>query len=145
MISLPVMTETVEVTIENYQQVLNESVVEKIDDLKENGYCLDDMIVFIQEFNQNDFINYYDEYVDFGENHSYDAVDAFIEEFSIADISHFEDVYRGQYDSKADYAEQYVSGCYVVDMPSFLEIDWEASFDNLDCVYVDGFVFDTQF
>jgi hypothetical protein len=76
------------------------------------------------------------------------AVDAFIDQFGLHSLvdDNFQDSYRGQYDSKADYAESYVSDCYVVDLPSFLEIDWEASFDNMDVVFSsNGYVFNKQF
>lgn len=46
---------------------------------------------------------------------------------------------------KGDYAEDFVSSCYCLDIPGFVEVDWENTFDNLDCVYSNGFVFDSQF
>ena len=83
-----------------------------------------------------------------GEEYSYGAVDAFIEEFGLHSFtpSGFEDAYRGQYDTKADYAEQFTSDVYCVELPSFVEVDWEATFDNLDVVFsANGYVFDNQF
>lgn len=119
--------------------------VDFINDLIEQGYSKDGIYQFIAEHNENDFIQYYETYVSFSESYSYDAVDAFIQEFGVYEIERFEDAYRGEYSSKGDYAEQYVSDCYTVDIPGFLEIDWEASFENLDCIYVNGFVFDRNY
>lgn len=116
-----------------------------IDELIENNYCEDDIYDFIDEQGEQNLINYYEEYVKFGEQYSYDAVDAFVAEFGIADIESFEDAYRGAYESKGDYAEQFISDCYAVEIPGFVEIDWEATFNNMDCVYADGFVFDTNY
>lgn len=113
--------------------------------LLEENYHDEDIYEFINEHGEDNFVEYYEQYVELGEENSYGAVDAFIAEFSLQDLDNFEDAYRGEYSSKADYAEQFVSDCYCIDMPSFVEIDWEASFDNMDCIYVDGFVFDTQF
>jgi len=131
----------------NYKEVYSQETVTKIEELLEDSYCLEDIVEFIDENSEEDFRKYYEDYVTLGEEYSYGAVDAFIEEFGLYTLTTtaFEDAYRGQYDSKADYAEQYVTGCYSVDMPGFLEIDWEASFDNLDYVYCNGYVFDTQF
>ena len=42
---------------------------------------------------------------------------AFVAEFGIQSIAGFEDAYRGEYSSKADYAEQYVTDCYTTDLP----------------------------
>jgi hypothetical protein len=134
--------------IMNYKEVYSQETVDKIEELIAESYCLEDIVEFIDANSEADFRNFYEEYVTVGEEYSYGAVDAFIEEFGLHSFtsSGFEDAYRGQYDSKADYAESYVSDCYVVDLPSFLEIDWEASFNNLDVVFSsNGYVFETQF
>ena len=132
----------------NYKEVYEQETVSKIEELLEDSYSLEDIVEFIDANSEADFRNFYEEYVTVGEEYSYEAVDAFIEEFGLQSFtpSCFEDAYRGQWESKAQYAENYVSDCYVVDLPGFLEIDWEASFDNLDVTITeDGYVFDTQF
>ena len=132
----------------NYKEVYSQETVSKIEELLEDSYALEDIVEFIDANSEEDFRTYYEEYVVVGEEYSYEAVDAFIEEFGLQSFtqSNFEDAYRGQYESKGDYAEQYVSDCYVVDLPGFLEIDWEASFENLDVVFNgNGYVFNTQF
>lgn len=76
-----------------------------------------------------------------------DAVDAFIELFSIEDLEHFEDAYQGCHKSGAQFAEELVSDCYGFfnHIPSFVEIDWEATWGNLRCDYTeeDGYIFRT--
>jgi hypothetical protein len=132
----------------NYKEVYEQETVDKIEELLEDSYALEDIVEFIDANSEEDFRKYYEEYVVVGEEYSYEAVDAFIEEFGLQSFtqSNFEDAYRGQWESKAQYAENYVSDCYVVDLPGFLEIDWEASFDNLDVTITeDGYVFDNQF
>ena len=132
----------------NYKEVYSQETVTKIEELLEDSYALEDIINFIDENSEEDFRKYYEEYVTVGEEYSYGAVDAFIEEFGLHTFtsSGFEDSYRGQYDSKADYAEQYASDVYSVEVPSFVEVDWEATFDNLDVVFsANGYVFNTQF
>jgi hypothetical protein len=132
----------------NYKEVYEQETVSKIEELLEDSYSLEDIVEFIDANSEADFRNFYEEYVTVGEEYSYEAVDAFIEEFGLQSFtpSCFEDAYRGQWESKAQYAENYVSDCYVVDLPGFLEIDWEASFDNLGVTITeDGYVFDTQF
>jgi hypothetical protein len=131
----------------NYKEVYQQETVDKIAELLEDSYALEDIVEFIDENSEEDFRKYYEDYVTIGEEYSYGAVDAFIEEFGLYTLTTtaFEDSYRGLYDSKADYAEQFVNDCYSVDLPGFVEVDWEASFENLDCVYCNGYVFDTQF
>ena len=117
-----------------------------IAELVENSYCEEDIYDFIEEKGEDNLVNYYEDYCELGEEYSYDAVDAFVAEFGIQSIAGFEDAYRGEYSSKADYAELYVTDCYTTDLPGFVEVDWEATFDNMDFVFTDnGFVFDTQF
>jgi hypothetical protein len=127
------------------QVQLKEATVDFIKDLVEQSYYDEDMYIFIGEHGEDTFVQYYEEYVQFGESYNYRAVDTFIEEFGIDNLSSFEDAYRGEWESKADYAENFVTDCYSVDFPAFIEIDWENTFDNLDSVYVNGFVFDTKF
>jgi hypothetical protein len=128
------------------QVQLKESTVEFIAELILENYAQDDIYDFIAEYGEDNLVQYYVKYVEIGESQSYRAADIFIEEFGVDNIEHFEDAFRGGgYVSKGDYAEQFVTDCYCINLPTFVEIDWETTFDNLDCVYVDGFVFDTQF
>ncbi len=132
----------------NYKEVYSQKTANKIEELVAESYCLEDIVEFIEENSEEDFCNLYEEYVNVGEQYSYGAVDAFIEEFGLHSFTAtcFEDAYRGQWESKADYAENYVTDCYSIDLPGFLEIDWEATFDNLDVTITEnGYVFDTQF
>jgi len=132
----------------SYKEVYSQETVNKIEELLEDSYALEDIIEFIDANSEADFRTYYEDYVVVGEEYSCGAVDAFIEEFGLHVFtqSNFEDSYRGQYDSKADYAEQYTSDVYCVELPSFVEVDWEATFDNLDVAFsANGCVFNTQF
>lgn len=132
----------------NYKELYSQETVDKIEELIADSYALDDIVDFIAETSEESFRSYYQTYVETGEEYSYEAVDAFIEEFGLHSLvgDNFQDAYLGQYDSKADYAEQYVSECYSVEVPSFVEVDWEATFDNMDVVMSDtGYVFDNQF
>lgn len=131
-----------------YKEVYSQETVDKIEELVEETYCLEDIIEFIDENSEENFRDYYEDYVSIGENYSYGAVDAFIEEFGLESLTSdaFQDAYYGHYESKADFAEQYVSDCYGVDFPSFIEVDWEATFENLGYAFTEtGYVFNTQF
>ena len=63
--------------------------------LVENSFSVDDIYDFIAEYGEDKFINYYEEYVEIGEEYSYGAVDDFIEEFGIESLSGFQDAYVG--------------------------------------------------
>ena len=81
------------------------------------------------------------------EHHSVEAVAAFIELYGEENVESFEDAYQGEYESGAHYAESLVSDCYCVDIPGFVVIDWEATWDQLyyDYSIEDGHVFCDNF
>lgn len=113
----------------NYRETLHEDAVAKIDELLDENYALDDMLEFIDERNETNFVMYYEEYVRCGEAIGYEAVDALIDEMgSVSDIEGCDERYRGCYDSEADFAEEFYSELYEV--PAALVIDWQATWDT---------------
>ena len=79
-----------------------------------------------------------------------DVVSAFLENFDIADISSCRDAFHGHYNSGAEFAEQIAIDCCEVprNMSSWIEIDWDKSWDNLSYDYVisdEGYVFSQNF
>jgi antirestriction protein len=113
----------------NYKEVLSAAAVEKIDELIDENYALDDMLEFIDEYNENDFVTYYEEYCRCGEAIGYDAVDALIGEMGhVSDIEGCDERFLGWYESEADFAEEFYSDQY--DVPCSLVIDWQATYDS---------------
>ena len=73
-----------------------------------------------------------------------DAVDAFLEIYSDSDLDSFEDAYQGIYESEAAFAEEFTENCYGLNFPSFIVIDWQATWDQglrFDYEFQDSFVF----
>ena len=71
----------------NYAEVLAADTVSKIEELLEDNYALDDMLTFIDQRNETNFVAYYEEYCRVGEIIGYEAVDALIDEMgSVSDI-----------------------------------------------------------
>jgi len=129
----------------NYKEVLQPQTVEFIED---GEYDLDAALKFIDEYNEDAFVAYYDEYVRTGESIGYDVVDTFIDHHGdVSYVDHVEEAYYGVYNSGADFAEEYYSEMYN-DLPVDLVIDWEATWkQNLyyDFDFVDGYVFSSSF
>ena len=97
-----------------------------------------------------------EEYKDFSESetlerlvddYDVDAIRSFIEVFGIEAVDSFEDSYQGEYDSGAEFAEQFATDVYPMDLPTFVEVDWEATWENLrhDFIIEEGFVFSMNF
>ena len=77
-------------------------------------------------------------------------IEEFLENFDIADISSCRDAYQGCYESGAEFAQSIAEDCGEIGrgMSSWIEIDWKASWDNLDYDYVecsDGHIFSQNF
>ena len=120
---------------------LSQKALDYITELVEGNYALDDILEFLKEYNSDDFINYYFDYVDQGEKVGCDVVDNFLEENDISDVASVEEVYVGQYDSEADFAEDFYNDR--MNVPSELVIDWAETFQqslSYDYDYVNGFV-----
>lgn len=132
----------------NYKEIFAAETVSKIDEFLEDNYALEDILEFIDINGEADFVAYYEEYVTQGENLGYDVVDAFVGYHGFSCVEYAEDAYRGSYDSEADFAEEYTNDVYGIDIPSFIVVDWQATWDqNLryDFDFVDGFVFSSSF
>jgi len=97
-----------------------------------------------------------EEYKDFSEaevleqlvdTYDVDAIRSFIEVFGIEAVESFEDSYQGEYDSGAEFAEQFSHDAFALDVPGFVEVDWEATWENLrhDFIIEEGFVFSMNF
>jgi hypothetical protein len=114
----------------SYKEFLTADTVEKIEELLEENYALEDMLEFIDTYNENDFVAYYEEYVRCGEAIGYEAVDALIGEVGyMSDIEDCDERYQGCYNDEAEFAEEYVSEMGY-DIPSIVVVDWEQTWES---------------
>jgi len=91
---------------------------------------------------------YQDQYFDLCEEYGKDAVSAFLELYDESDLQYFQDAYQGRYDSESDFAEQFTTDVYGYDAPSFVVVDWDATWNcglRYDYDFEDGFVFSKNF
>ena len=113
-----------------------------IEEFLENtfGWDEDELVAFVERFGEEKFKLYFEEYADMVDDIGNDVVSAFLENFDIADISSCRDAYQGCYESGAEFAKIIAEdfGDVPRDMPSWIEIDWKASWDNLDYDYVES-------
>ena len=112
---------------------MEQETQELLDEYNEE-YCWEynDMVDFIKEHGEEDFREYYETYNRLCEDYGQGLIDEFIEDFYVSTIENFEDMYQGQYRNGAEFAEQIASDCgYVTrDLPSWIEIDWQKTWDN---------------
>jgi hypothetical protein len=127
----------------NYKEVLK---LETVEFIEKGEYDLDAALKFIDDYNEDAFVGYYEEYVRAGESIGYDVVDAFIDYHGVSYAEHAEDAYYGGYETGAEFAEEYYND--IGDVPSFLVVDWEATWESsltYDFDFVNGYVFRSSF
>ena len=80
------------------------------------------------------------------ENYPANAIRAFIELNGECYIESFESSYRGEYESGADFAQEFYEELHG-DLPLWISVDWEDSWDNLrdDFEEQDGYIFYKHF
>lgn len=131
------------------QVQLKEDTLEFIASLVEDSYYEPDMYVFINEYGEDAFVQHYEQFVEFGEEYSYDAVDAFIKEFSLDDLNSFQDAYHGEWSDFSAFAENFFDDVYGYQVPEHLHsyIDYESFANDLQHDYLinNNFVFSRCF
>ena len=118
---------------------------EHLEGLLEDGHDEDEMKEVIETHGNKDFLCYYEDYARMVDEYDQETVDAFLEEFDLMDVEHLQDAYMGNYGSGEEFAESFVSdmGYIVTDLPYWIAIDWEKTWDNLSYDYSEsnGYIF----
>ena len=119
---------------------MTDSVTELFNELVDDGHDADELQAFIDEYGKSQFVDYIEEYLQAVDEYHEEVVESFLEIFDIESIGSLSESYQGQYDSGAEFAEQLAQDCCEVprDMSGWIEIDWKASWDNLDYDYTEG-------
>ena len=119
---------------------MTDSVTELFNELVDDGHDADELQAFIDEYGKSQFVDYIEEYLQAVDEYNEEVVESFLEIFDIESIGSLSESYQGQYDSGAEFAEQLAQDCCEVprNMSSWIEIDWKASWDNLDYDYTEG-------
>ena len=132
----------------NYKEVFAIETVEKIDELLEDNYDLDDILEFVDQNSEEDLVAYYEIYCTAGEKIGYDVVDAFVKYHGMSYVEYVEDAFRGVYYDEATFTEEVITEVYELDIPALVVVDWQATWDqNLryDYDFIDGYVFSSSF
>ena len=126
----------------------SEETQELIDELVDDGNDLEVLEDFIKEHGESNFTDYIEEYLQAVDQYGEEVVESFIEIFDIDSIGSLSDAYQGRYTDGAEFAESIVSECYSMEMPSWVEVDWQATWDNAlsyDYSESDGHIFNNNF
>ena len=119
---------------------MTDSATELFNELVDDGHDADDLQAFIDEHGKSKFVDYIEEYLQAVDEYNEEVVESFLEIFNIEDIGNLSEAYQGQWDSGAEFAQNLAEDCCEVprEMSSWIEIDWKASWDNLNYDYTEG-------
>ena len=115
----------------NYKEVFSKEVVEKIEELSEYSYELDELIDFVDTYGEDKF-EYVEDYLDAVNNIYCDdgkaVIDRWVDDNGIEYVQGCDELYQGNYES----VEQFIDDCELIDcdIPSWLVIDYEATWDS---------------
>ena len=112
---------------------MQEETQELLDEYNElYNWEYNDMCDFIENYGETEFLTYYETYHRLCEDYGQNLIDEFAEHYDVDTVEHFEDMYQGQFTSGGSFAETIASDCGYVsrDMPSWIEIDWQKTWDN---------------
>ena len=112
---------------------MREETQELLDEYNElYNWEYNEMCDFIENYGQTEFLTYYETYHRLVDDYGQNLVDEFAEEFDVDSVEHFEDMFQGQFTSGGEFAEVIASDCGYVsrDMPHWIEIDWEKTWDK---------------
>ena len=129
----------------------SEETQTQIEEFLENtfGWDEDELVDFIEEHGEQKFKLYFEEYADMVDDIGIDVVLAYLENFDISDVSSCRDSYQGKYENGAAFAQSIAEDCGEVGSnSSWIEIDWDKSWDNLSYDYVEsdnGHIFSQNF
>ena len=121
----------------SYSEEVQTSIEEFLED--RFGWDEDELVDFVEKHGETYFLTYFEEYADMVDKVGREVVEAFLENFDISDVSSLEDYYQGQYNSGAEFPQMIAEDCGDIGrkMAGWIEIDWEASWNNLSYDYVE--------
>ena len=115
----------------NYKEVFNKETVEKIEELTEYSYELNDILSFLDTYGEEK-LEYVEAYLDainnLGIDDAKEVIDNYAEYNGVEYVEGCDELYQGNYES----VEQFIDELELIDydIPSWLVIDYEATWDS---------------
>jgi len=115
----------------NYKEVFSKETVEKIEELTECSYELDDLIDFVDTYGEDKF-EYVEAYLDainnIGIDDAKEVIDNYVDSNGIEYVEGCDELYQGNYTD----VEQFIDELELIDydIPSWLVIDYEATWES---------------
>lgn len=132
------------------KQLPSEVLTKAIDLVNDEGYPLADIREFIETYGYKPFLaGHYETWSELTETYDDEAVQAFVEWFSVDDIDSFEDAFYGEFDSIRDVVEHLLEAYETLgDLPDWVQIDYEGTWRSalrFDYIFESGYLFNRNF
>jgi len=115
----------------NYKEVFNKEIVEKIEELTEYSYELDDILSFLDTYGEDKF-EFVEPYLDainnLGIDDAKEVIDNYAEYNGVEYVEGCDELYQGNYQSVEEFIDELELIDY--DIPSWLVIDYEATWES---------------
>jgi len=96
-------------------------------------YCWEynEMCDFIEKYGETMFLTHYETYHRLVEDYGMELVDKFADEFDVDCVENFEDMYQGQHETGANFAENICEELgYIRDLPPWVAVDWKKTWED---------------
>ena len=104
---------------------------EETQELLDEVYDVELAHEFIENHGEDYFLTYYEKYEELVREYDQNLIDEFAEHYDIDTIEHFDEMYQGQYDSGAEFAENICEELgYIRDLPPWVAVDWEKTWED---------------
>ena len=90
-----------------------------------------EMCDFIESHGEETFRDHYETYHRLVNEYCRELVDNFADHFDIETVENFEEMYQGQHETGANFAESICMDLgYIRDLPSWVAVDWEKTWED---------------
>ena len=111
---------------------MQESTQKKLDEYNElYSWSYNDMCDFIENHSEEEFVDHYETYNRLCDEYDKNLVDEFIENYDVSTLENFEDMYQGQHETGANFAENICEELGDIrDLPSWVAVDWKKTWED---------------
>ena len=90
-----------------------------------------EMCDFIESHGEETFRDHYETYHRLVDEYGRELVDNFADHFDIETVENFEEMYQGQHETGANFAESICMDLgYIRDLPAWVSVDWEKTWED---------------
>ena len=90
-----------------------------------------EMCDFIESHGEETFRDHYETYHRLVDEYGMELVNNFADHFDIETVENFEEMYQGQHETGANFAESICMDLgYIRDLPSWVAVDWEKTWED---------------